>query len=73
MGAAEASEEAVLAEAGNCRILSKFRIVEFCINFKISKFGCWYRKTARVAYHCPRSLVCARGVELGGKRGAVAA
>ena len=47
MGAAEASAEAVLAEAGshrnfikipNHRILSKF------YNFRISKFGCWYRK-----------------------------
>lgn len=38
MGAAEASEEAVLAEAGSYGILSKFQIVEFCINFKILEF-----------------------------------
>ncbi len=38
MGAAEASAEAVLAGAGSCGILSKFQIVEFCINFKILEF-----------------------------------
>ena len=38
MGVAEASAEAVLAEAGSYGILSKFQIVEFCINFIISEF-----------------------------------
>ena len=38
MGAAEASVEAVLAEAGSYGILSKFQIVEFHLNFKISEF-----------------------------------
>lgn len=38
MGAAEASAEAVLAEAGSYVILSKFQIVEFCINSKIAEF-----------------------------------
>ena len=38
MGAAEASAEAVLAEAGSYGILSKFQIVEFYLNFKILEF-----------------------------------
>ncbi len=38
MGAAEVSAEAVLAEVGSYGILSKFQIVEFCINSKIAEF-----------------------------------
>ena len=38
VGAAEASAEAVLAEAGSYGILSKFQIVEFYLNFKILEF-----------------------------------
>ena len=37
VGAAEVSAEAVLAEAGSCRILLKFQIVEFCINLAQDK------------------------------------
>ena len=36
--AAEASAGAVLAGAGSCRILLKFQIVEFYLNFKILEF-----------------------------------
>ena len=38
MEAVEVSAEAVLAGAGSYGILSKFQIVEFCINFKILEF-----------------------------------
>ena len=38
VGAAEVSAEAVLAEAGSYGILSKFQIVEFYLNLKISQF-----------------------------------